>query len=498
MGVGTGGDGRLDLDELGSVIEAASSADSAETLDDGLAGPSASERLEDSGVLPWMRRHRIVVAAATTVVAISALAFAVRQANEPPPLDPRVVADVVSVPVPERRIETPGGSWIEDADLALARLEVSGVPAGDTVEVDGIVGPGLGATRGARLSGAPDDSDPASVVWSAAATIDCASPRSLSAVPDDFSVALRRTDRWGRVVRAAVPLPDAALEWAGQVRMACWATAVRDGVALDDLTARPDRARGAVTLGLVLSNDAPLDLVAGSESVEQDDRGVRIGQSFRIGVPAGLGAQTEVLLSVTSCEQAAAPLVGVAQSSTPGGTVAMVPGIPLFVSSPDRQWATQVPLVLDGPQQSAVQAAIDDVCAGVPAIDVRPVGTPVVQALGGPSDERQMRILLDVGLSTGSVEAVEVQGDLGLPSLFSARTVPTGPGPVEVVWRYACANTPVPPVVSVTMTDGERSWPWRGTLTDETIERAVLRGCAIQTAEALIDAGWPGRGLVQG
>lgn len=499
MGVGTGGDGRLDLDELGSVIGEAGRADSTETLEDGVGRPSVSERLEDAGVLPWLRAHRPLVASLAVAACVGLVALAVHQANQPPPFDPRVVAAVEPVPVPERIIETAGGSWIADSDLVLARAVVSGVPTGDTVAVSGIVGPGLGASRGTAIRAASDGAEPAAVVWSAAATIDCASPRALSAEPEDFELALTRTDRWGRTSRSTVPLPDVSAAWADQVRRTCWTRAVRDGVTVGDLTARTDLARGTVTLGLVLANSAPLDLVAGSQPQQQDDRGVRVGQSFRVGLAAGLGAQTEVLMSVTSCADVAPPLVGVPQSAEPaGGAVALLPGIPLYVASPDRRFTTEVPLVLDAAQLDLVQRALDSVCAGAPEVDVRPVGAPVVQALGGPSDERQMRISLDVGLSSGRVTEVEVQGDAGLPTVFSARTVPSGPGPVEVVWRYACANTPAPPSVSVTTTDGSRTWPWRGLLDDEVIARAVLRGCSVQTAEALAGAGWPSRLLVRG
>jgi hypothetical protein len=65
------------------------------------------------------------------------------------------------------------------------------------------------------------------------------------------------------------------------------------------------------------------------------------------------------------------------------------------------------------------------------------------------------------------------------------------------VWRYTCANTPSPPRISVTVTDGARTWPWRGVLDSEQVEREVLRVCPAQTAEALTDMGWPARDLVR-
>jgi hypothetical protein len=67
------GDGRLDLDDLGEVI------DGATTLDEvvGEEHPTTwGERLESAGVTPWVRRHRVVVAGvAAAVVAVGAVAW---------------------------------------------------------------------------------------------------------------------------------------------------------------------------------------------------------------------------------------------------------------------------------------------------------------------------------------------------------------------------------------------------------------------------------------
>ena len=66
-------DGRLDLDELGEVIDRASTLDDparTEVIDDGKGGPGL-ERLEDAGVAPWVRRHRVAVASVTAVAVLA-------------------------------------------------------------------------------------------------------------------------------------------------------------------------------------------------------------------------------------------------------------------------------------------------------------------------------------------------------------------------------------------------------------------------------------------
>lgn len=489
-------DGRLDLDELGSVIEEATPAAS-ERLDDGLTRPSVGERLEDAGVLPWMRRHRALVASVTVAAGAGVVALAVHQATQPPPLDPRVTAQLAALP----RAIGGYGAPPEDPSIVIGRVLVTGVPAGDSVAVAGIAGPGLGATSASPLDGSQPgtypDPDPQAMPWTASATIDCASPRSLTADPADFAVLLHRTDRWGRSTTASQALPESADAWAEAVRSACWQRTVAAGVALDGLEVRTDAARGMVALGVVIRNDAPLDLLTGSSPTDLDKQGVRIGQSFRVNLPAGLGAQSEVLMTVTSCDRASVPLVGVTQGPD-GGTETLVPGIRADVASPDRQLWTTVPLVFDAEQSRAVGDAVAAVCDGAPSLRVSPVGTPTVQALGGPTDERQMRFRLALRPSSGTVAAVDVAGDAGLPSAFSAHSVPDADGTVEAVWRFTCANTPAPPTVSVTLTDGERTWPWRAAIDDEPLARAVLRSCPTATDEALAFTGWPARVLVRG
>ncbi|MGE0818314.1 MAG: hypothetical protein AB7O74_06575 [Candidatus Nanopelagicales bacterium] len=493
MGARAGGDGRLDLDELGSVIEGASPA-GGETLHDAFVAPSFAERLEDAGVLPWLRRHRGLSASLTVAACAGVIALAVHQATEPPPFDPRVTASVAPLP-PERGDDV--GAPPSNGRL-VARLAVTGVPPGDSVEVLEISGPGLGPSAASVLATGDTAADgPGSVPWTVSTAIDCTSPRSLTANPLEYAVVLQRTDRWGRTTQAAQLLPESAKDWAARVQATCWAGAVRAGVALDSLDVRSDPVRGTVTLGLGLSNSTPLRLLAGSAPAEQDDRGIKVGQSFRINLGAGSTGETEVLLTVTSCDRAAAPVLGAAQDRVVVGSPRGA-GLVLDAASPDRQLWTTVPLAFTTEQAARVGSAVRAVCAGAPRAEVATLGAPVVQALGGPTDERQLRVRLDVRPASGRLVSIDVEGDAGLPAVFSARSLPDADGTVEALWRFTCANTPGPPTVALTLADGDRTWPQLARLDDEAVERAVLRSCPTQTAEALTAAGWPARVLVRG
>jgi hypothetical protein len=111
-----------------------------------------------------------------------------------------------------------------------------------------------------------------------------------------------------------------------------------------------------------------------------------------------------------------------------------------------------------------------------------------------------MRLQLDVRRPIDRMAHVEIPGDPGLSNVYYsvADLDAGGAGPAALIWRFTCQNTPVPPMVTVTVTDGRRSWPMRTALTDTSIERAVLRACPSQSAMSLAAMGWPALLQVRG
>lgn len=494
MGGRTESDGRLDLDELGSVIESADVAPSAETLEDGIGRPTVAERLESVGLTPWIRRHRVLTGAVCTVAAFGLVAVAVHLATMPPPFDPEVVATITPVSAPGSTISLDG----PDGDVGSGWFQVADVPAGDRVAVTGIRGPGLGATAGSEqlggwFGGIPVQGEP---VWSARAVIDC-HDGGLQPSEDDYRLTLRKTDRWGRTSDAAVPLPAGSTRWAGVVASVCWQRATMDSLSITELSTRADLARAQVSLGVRLESSLPVDAIVGTELEELGS--VRVGQTFRSPIAARLTVDTEVLLSILSCRDASAPQPLFPQSAS-YRVVSPEPGLGFAVQSSDAQQIAYVPVRFTPEQTRDVDRAIGEVCAGAPPVTVAAVGTPQVNALGGAFSEQEMRLQLDVRRPVDRRAHVEIPGDPGLSTVYySVADLDAGKAaPAALIWRFTCQNTPVPPMVTVTVTDARRSWPMRAALTDESVERAVLRACPAQSADSLAANGWPARALVAG
>ncbi|MFN8168315.1 MAG: hypothetical protein U0S36_05995 [Candidatus Nanopelagicales bacterium] len=146
------GDGRLDLDDLGEVIDHASVLDDqprAEVLDDG-NGPGWAERLEDAGITPWARRHRrplSVAAVAVLVVVAGAIAY---PRLVPPPVDPELRVRATPVVPTQNQDDTGGTVTLADqvgifsnGQTFRAAYALTKDSADDTAtyRIDGLVGP---------------------------------------------------------------------------------------------------------------------------------------------------------------------------------------------------------------------------------------------------------------------------------------------------------------------------------------------------------------------
>jgi hypothetical protein len=494
MGGRTDSDGRLDLDELGSVIESADVAPSAETLEDGIGRPTVADLMETAGLTPWLRRHRLLTGALCSAAAFGLVAVAVHIATMPPPFDPTVVATITPVSTPDSTISLDG----PDGDIGAGWFQIDGVPDGERVVVTGIRGPGLGATDGSEQLGGYFGAIPVqgAPVWSARAVIDC-HDGALQPSDDDYRLTLRKTDRWGRTSDVAVPLPVGSTRWAEVVAGVCWQRTTIDSLAITELSTRTDLARAQVSLGIRLESSLPVDAVVGTQLEELAS--VRVGQTFRSTISSRRTVDTEVLLSVLSCRDASAPQPLFPQSAS-YRVVSPEPGLGFALQSTNAQQIAYVPVRFTPEQTRDVDGAIAEICADAPPVTVAALGTPQVNALGGAFSEQEMRLQLDVRRPIDRLAHVEIPGDPGLSTVYySVADLDAGrAGPAALIWRFTCQNTPVPPMVTVTVTDGRRSWPMRTALTDTSMERAVLRACPSQSAMSLAAMGWPALLQVRG
>jgi hypothetical protein len=246
-------DGHLDLDDIDLATSLEVVGDDEPRLADLIAA-----RLESAGLTPWLRRHRLVLAATAAVVVLALLSGEVLWLRRPMPLPdvPRVLVKV-SGPDPTAVVQTESGTGRPVGvvqDLSLTSAERTGV----RVEV-ALVGPGIAAADRPDSYVTIDRSQPDAVV-DVHAALDCATPESTTAVagarPDDFGVLVRRTAPEGEVRIDRVPVIG-ALALVGAVRTGCLQLAADRDLTASDASVSPVPAAVAATLDVTVTNSSP-------------------------------------------------------------------------------------------------------------------------------------------------------------------------------------------------------------------------------------------------
>jgi len=471
VGTFEGGDGRLELDELGAVIDDASVLPRTETVEDPHGTPSIGERLEAAGFLPWIRRHRVLTGAVAGAAALAVVGLVVRIESAPPPVDPEIVA-VVTDPLGAMR---GGGSA---GEVLLATYSVSGTKRGEEVRIDGIVGPGLRASTSSPSELPVGDDAPDVDV---AAVLDCEDAAALTAAQDDYRLRISRTDRWGRTVSQERPLPDGGADWAQTVRVVCWSTTPSELITIDSVAVRTDLRRGDVSVQLDLSSRMPVDVQVGTENVVTDT--VEIGRTFSPLLYAGGAIGLEVLLDVRSCVDVAVPAFG---SYYGAGYPIPGPALVFVVSSTDSDDAASTTLGFTADQAARIQRALDAVCDGAPAVrfDLQSAG-PAAQVR---DDALLVPVTMRLDVAGGSVGVVSIPRDdlTSEPALL----VPDADGTVSGTWLVYC-GFPQPMQVDAEVVSGGRTYPWRTQWADEQLAAQVVAGCPSLTREVLTTYGWP-------
>lgn len=464
------GDGRLELDELGAVLDDATSLPQAETLEDPHGSPSLRERLEDAGVLPWMRRHRVITGAVAGAAALVVVVLGVRAWTAPPPLELDITATVVDATGALR-----GGGAA--GEVLTGTYTLTDARPGETVEIIAVSGPGLrtGTAVPAAPFGGPDPD------FDVSAVIDCDDPLVLEARDDQYSLWVSRTDRWDRTVVEPRPVPSSVGGWAQTVRVVCWPDAVTQRLSVDDVAVRTDPARGSVTLLLTISSRLPIDVRIGSLDVRDDT--VQVGRTFSPLLEAGGSAELDVLLDVRSCVDVAVPAY--AWSGAPG-YMAPSPGLLFAVSSTDSEDGSSLGLPFSDEQVARVQGGLDDLCAGAPEV------RPRLVSAGPAAQARDLAVLLPVSVRLDVTDGRLVSASIPRDDLTSEPAVllPDADGVVTGSWLVYC-GFPKPMRVEAVVEAGGRTYPWAWSSDDEELATRIVASCPALTREALTTYGWP-------
>lgn len=221
-------DSRLELDDDGRVVGGDHAVAPVDLVQ--AAEPSARVRIpRGSGVV------------ALGALVLLAAWFALRPA--PAPVLAATVSGVGLSPV------------LTDGDPLVALYRVAPAEPSSTVEVLGLVGPGVRASsaradpdgRGTRIAVVPD---------------------CLASSPvGSFSIALRVRSSAGASTEGLLPLTDPAIDWAAAIENRCWTESTRAGISLVGLSASPDISRGLVRVSATLRNGTARDLVISAVDV---------------------------------------------------------------------------------------------------------------------------------------------------------------------------------------------------------------------------------------
>jgi len=480
-----GDDGRLELDELGGVIETAQRLDAAAPDGDLLAGgddaPSWAERIRASGVYFWAERHRRWLMAGAAVVAVGVAVPGVAAHNRLPDVDP--TTGIVALAVANDLDGAPAPAV--DGGLATAVYQLEQHERGWTdPQVIGVSGPGI---RSTEVAAVPVGSG-IFPKFRVTAAVGCDLPFGRPAAAQ-YVLHISATDAYGRVVREDVPAPSMEYSgWYDALGQACWQR-VPDQLAVEIGRISADRDRGRITVEAAVTTPAAYDVSVTSAWADAPWLVPDIGAAAR--VPAGSTADVALPFQVSDCRT---PFTAPRAQQIRGDEVAMITGLSAYVTTADQRFGTQLALPLDSAQTDALQRAHDEVCQGMPALRIADVVASTGEPTPDGSGAWDIPVTLRLGTSTPRPLRVSI-GDAGLDPIVGMENaaVVGADGTVTARWRVECGYAPSPPALWVQSMSSAPT-PQRLRLPLGPLRRALVATCPGIPANDLGLNGWSGGG----
>lgn len=477
-------DGRLDLDELGSVIEGASTIDHPRDVVGDDSRTTWGERLEGAGVTPWIRRHRIALAAATVAVAAAGIGGAAWLRAQPPPWhDVAITAVAASVD----EFSGPGMSFTDDG-IAMAAYLLQVDDPSTRVRIEALEGPGIRASAAGAPH--PNGNQDATLVR---ALISCGGDVPVAS-SSDYRLRVTATDAYGRSREQTVSAPTSDVGWSQVVSQLCLQSAVFSDIRLTGLRTAVDEGAGAVRLELDLASTLPVTAQAQLDSV---DTGALLLPYDPGSTPLDAGGTATLTgsLQVRDCSggtpsppYASVPIDPIDPNSYRGA-----PGLGTFIVTPDRQAGAMKGFLFDDAQTAELTRALAEICRGAPKVsvsDLQVVRTTDDETNGSTTFTLSVRA--DVAGSRVMKVGVGQDPSVGTPDpgLIPWSTLPAGGGRTDVTWSFSCEAYPQPPALDVRFVDGLRPTPVRITLDQKAIAPALYEACPALTPAILAEQGW--------
>lgn len=521
------GDGRLDLDDLGEVIDHASALDDGprtEVLDDG-NGPSLAERLESAGITPWARRHRRALAVAGVAVLVVVGGVVAYPKLVPPPVDPELRVTAVPV-IPSQFViddsVTPFdqvGIFATGSSLRSAYALTKNSPDDtSTYRIDGLVGPMVRASTATPQPAAQPaaQAGPAATQVARAdvdVVLDCFDGTTLPVPQGSYFLQVTRTDALGRTLTGRVPVDNPTVTWPEYASATC--LQVQGSYALTPTAVRTsvDRATRTVTVDVDVTNDLR---VPATLSVDQVYGVVPIRTTMTPRSLLPLEPTTLTLaMQLLDCNQSSVPFVG--RQTAPGSNnydsadqgLFLVGDVGSAVVNPVLDptglgGRVQMPLTFPPALVRPVDAALGSLCAGGPggvivgterAGEARKVTAPFTS--GNPEATR-IPVVLDVVVVGGTDGRVRLS--LPQPGQYESETarlravsapVVDGRATVRTELDVDCAGGFVPPpTLQVDVTTARGTFPRQTQLTSAALAERIAAACPTIGAQQLTEFGW--------
>jgi hypothetical protein len=478
-------DGRLELDELGGVLDSAQRLDSApsdEVLAGGADQPTWGERIRATGAYAWAARHRgwLIAGAAVAAVAVAVPSYVV--ANRPP--DVRTSIDVRLLAF-STDSGAPQVNGLGDGLFTAAYQVTYQEPGWTGLSIDGVVGPGIRDSSSHRMA-APSDELPRFLVTAAAG---CDQPPGSGWFDSGFQLAVSATDDYGRVVHGTVDVPYAQWgSWGDTVGQWCWEK-VPSQLRIGPVEVRAVRDTGTVEFSVPVTNPYPFEVWVSNPYADSRWLGSDPVGSTQA-VPAQGSSVLDLRMPVSDC-RASDDGVGIDVVSRSDASSRLRPGIGTYISPYGQRYGAQLPVLFDQATQAQLEAAREEVCRGVPVVGLtsmtaRPARfqTPSTQLwdvvvemrLGSGNGARLTAEVLDDSMQWRSQqpEAVDVVADGSVQRL---------------TWGVECTYVPSPPRLRLVSASGA-PLPQLLDLGIEPLRSALTRTCPGLPESDLESMGW--------
>jgi len=375
------------------------------------------------------------------VVLVLLVALAAWLSLRPEPA-PAVAADVTAVGL------LPAGD--DDAPV-VALYRVDPAAARTTVQVHGLVGPGVRASSAYA--------DPAGRGLRVAVVPDCAAPPPEGSA---YGLDLTVTSAGGGTAQGVVPAAAGPVDWAAAMVERCWRRTTAAGVALAGLTAEPDLARGLVRVEAVLRN----------------------------GTGGGLAVSALDVADVSTLETA--PVSSLAAASRAAVQARVTGRCGTAGSPPSLSWAVgpqgapprlTVTTPLTPEQQRTIAQAMGVLCSSPPATSVAVVSARPAPPAATAAGERGAAVDLRLRVTSGAI--LVALGDDPSGATADARRAfsyavlqgPVRDGEAVVRWQLSCDASPATALPLETRTQ-RLSFRSSVPLTGAVAQAAVREACA--------------------